>query len=118
MYAQYLLHGDSRRESRRQLDSTSTLHQLNGLFHLHFVVEGNELWLLGALACDQALLHVLLVEAVQSARRKGGTEEKKRAGTRDRHGRKKRTARDDEGLTHGDSDEYTAIVNVCSLKIN
>lgn len=68
VYTQYLLHGYSGRHRRRQLDSPSTLHHLNGLFHLHLVVEGDELWLLGAFACNQALLHVLLVEAVQSGR--------------------------------------------------
>ena len=62
---QYLLHGNSGRHGRRHLDSPSTLHQLNGLFHLQLVVEGDELWLLGAFTCNQALLHILLVEAVQ-----------------------------------------------------
>lgn len=66
----YSLHGNSRRHRRGQLDSAPALHQLDGLFHLHLVVEGNELRLLGALARNQALLHVLLVEAVQSAGRK------------------------------------------------
>lgn len=75
---QYLLHGNSGRHGRRQLDSPSTLHQLNGLFHLHLVVEGDELWLLGAFARNQALLHILLVEAVQSGRRKGVTDENRR----------------------------------------
>lgn len=64
------LHGNSRRHRRGQLDSAPALHQLDGLFHLHLVVEGNELRLLGALARNQALLHVLLVEAVQPARRR------------------------------------------------
>lgn len=63
----YSLHGDSGRHRRGHFDSAPTLHQLDGLFHLHLVVEGNELRLLGALARNQALLHVLLVEAVQSA---------------------------------------------------
>lgn len=44
--------------------TAAALHQLNGVLHLHLVVEGDELWLLGALARNQALLHVLLVEAV------------------------------------------------------
>lgn len=66
----YSLHGNSRRHRSGQLDSAPALHQLDGLFHLHLVVEGNELRLLGALARNQALLHVLLVEAVQSAGRK------------------------------------------------
>lgn len=74
---QYILHGNSGRQSRRRLDSPSTLHQLDGLFHLHLVVEGDELWLLGAFACDQALLHILLVDAVQPGRRKGGTDKKR-----------------------------------------
>ena len=73
--AQYLLHGNSGRHSSGQLNSPSTLHQLNGLFHLHLVVEGDELWLLGAFTCNQALLHILLVEAVQPERRKGVTDE-------------------------------------------
>lgn len=60
----YVLHGNSRRHSRRELDSPSAFHQLDGMFHFHLVVESNELRLFGALACNQALLHVLLVEAV------------------------------------------------------
>ena len=66
----YLLHGNCGRHSRRQVDSPSALHQVDGLFHLHLVVEGDELRLLGAFACNQALFHILLVEAVQSGRRK------------------------------------------------
>lgn len=63
---QHLLHGNSRRQSRRQLRSPSFFHQLNGLFHLHLVVKGNELRLLGALTCYQAPLYILFIKAVQS----------------------------------------------------
>lgn len=77
---EYLLHGNSGRHSSRQLDSPSALHQLNGLFHLHLVVEGDELWLLGAFACNQALLHILLVEAVQSGKERGVMDESRDKG--------------------------------------
>lgn len=52
-------------DGRGDLADAAALHQLDGLLHLHLVVEGDELGLLGALPRDQALLHVLLVEAVQ-----------------------------------------------------
>lgn len=48
-----------------QLGGAPALHQHHGLLHLHFVVEGDELRLAGALACDQPLLHVCLIEAIQ-----------------------------------------------------
>lgn len=61
-----------RGDSRGDLAQTPTLHQLDCLFHLHLVIESDELGLLGALPCNQALLHVLLVEAVQPSRGHGG----------------------------------------------
>lgn len=64
---EYSLNGNCGRQSRRKLASRSTLHQLNGLFELQFVVEGNELWLLRALPCYQPFLHILPIEAVHSA---------------------------------------------------
>jgi len=66
----YSLHGNCRGHCGWQLDSSPALHQLDGLLHLHLVVEGDELRLRGALAGDQALLHVLLVEAVQSGKKR------------------------------------------------
>ena len=58
------LHGDSG-DSRRDLAHATALHQLNGLLHLHLVVEGDELWFLGALPGYQTLLHILLVKPVE-----------------------------------------------------
>lgn len=60
----HLLHGDGGGHGGGQLDATAALHQLDGVLHLHLVIEGDELRLLGALAGDQALLHILLIEAV------------------------------------------------------
>lgn len=60
----YLLHGDGR-HNRGQLGGAPALHQHHGLFHLQLVVEGDELRLGGAFACDQPPLHVVLIEAVQ-----------------------------------------------------
>lgn len=65
VWRKFLLHGHSGWHSRWQFNSSSTLHQLDGLLHFHLVVEGDELRLFRALTCDQAFLHVLLVEAVQ-----------------------------------------------------
>lgn len=71
MLRRFLLHGHGGRHGGRQFDSSSALHQLDGLLHFHLVIEGDELGLFGALACYQALLHVLLVEAVQPVRVRG-----------------------------------------------
>lgn len=62
--AEHSLHGDLRGHGGGQLDAPAALHQLDGLLELHLVVEGDELRLLVALARYQALLYVLLVEAV------------------------------------------------------
>lgn len=64
------LHGDGGRHGGGQLGSSAALHQLDGLLHLHLVVEGDQLWFFGALACYQALLHVLLIEPVQPGNEK------------------------------------------------
>lgn len=61
----FLLHGHGGWHGRWQFNSSSALHQLDGLLHFHLVVEGDELGLFGALACYQAFLHIVLVEAVQ-----------------------------------------------------
>lgn len=60
----YSRHGDGGHDGG-QLGGDPALHHHHGLFHLHLVVEGDELRLGGALACDQPPLHVGLVEAVQ-----------------------------------------------------
>ncbi len=60
----YLLHGDGR-HYRGQLGGAPALHHHHGLFHLQLVVEGDELRLGGAFACDQPPLHVGFIEAVQ-----------------------------------------------------
>lgn len=60
----YLLHGDGR-HYRGQLGGAPALHHHHGLFHLQLVVEGDELRLGGAFACDQSPLHVGFIEAVQ-----------------------------------------------------
>lgn len=61
----FLLHGHSGWHGRWQFNPSSTLYQLDGLLHFHLVIEGDELGLFRALACYQAFLHILLVEAVQ-----------------------------------------------------
>jgi len=66
----YSLHGDGGGHGRRQLGSSSALHQLDGLLHLHLVVEGDQLRFFGALSRYQALLYVLLIEPVQSGNEK------------------------------------------------
>lgn len=60
----YSLQGD-RRYNGGQLGGAPALHQHHGLFHLHLVVEGDELRLCGTITCDQPLLHIGFVEAVQ-----------------------------------------------------
>lgn len=60
----HLPHGHGRHD-RGQLGGAPALHQHHGLFHLQLVVEGDELRLCGALACDQPPLNVGLIEAVQ-----------------------------------------------------
>lgn len=64
------LHGNCGGQSRWRLEPPAALHQLDGLLHLHLVVEGDELGLPAAFVGYQALLHVLLVDAVQSGRRR------------------------------------------------
>lgn len=66
--ALYLLHGDGGGYGRGKFGAASALHQLDGVLHLQLVVEGDELRLLGALARDQALLHILFVKAIQPAK--------------------------------------------------
>lgn len=68
----HLLHGHGRHNGG-QLGGAPALHQHHGLFHLHLVVEGDELRLGGALAGDQPLLDVGLIEAVQPAAEKSIT---------------------------------------------
>lgn len=51
------------------------------------MVEGDELRLLGAFAGNQALLHILLVEAVQSARRGQMLRGKRKEGGKGAEGR-------------------------------
>lgn len=58
------LQGGCRRQGR-QLGGTPALHQHHGFFHLHLVVEGNELRLTGAITGNQPLLHIRPVEAIQ-----------------------------------------------------
>lgn len=67
--SKHSLHRDSG-HSRGQLAHAPALHKLDGLLHLHLVVEGDELGLLGALAGYQTLLHVLLIEPVEPDRKR------------------------------------------------
>lgn len=67
---EHSLYGDSGRQGRGQLGSATALHQLDGLLHLHLVVEGDQLRFSGALARYQTLLHVLLIEPVQPGNEK------------------------------------------------
>lgn len=60
----YSLQGN-RRYKGWQLGGAPALHQHHGLFHLHLVIEGDELRLCGTITWDQPLLHVGLVKAVQ-----------------------------------------------------
>lgn len=61
---QHSLHGDGG-DGRGDLAHAPTFHQLDGLLHLHLVVESDELGLLGALTSYQTLLHVLLIKPVE-----------------------------------------------------
>lgn len=67
--ARHVLHGHGRHNGR-QLGGAPALHQHHGLFHLHLVVERDELRLSGAFACYQPLLHVGFIEAIQPAAHK------------------------------------------------
>lgn len=64
------LHGDGGRQGWGQLGSAAALHQLDGLLHLHLVVEGDQLRFSGALVHYQALLHVLLIKPIQPGNEK------------------------------------------------
>lgn len=72
------------------------------------MVKGDELWLPRAFACNQALLHIFLVEAVQSGRRKGATDENREQEKRETWGKNrqrdgadnKKKKRFNEGINH------------------
>lgn len=66
----YSLHGYGGWHSRGKFGTSAALHQLDGLLHLHLVVESDELWFFWALPCYQTLLHILLIEAVQPEKRR------------------------------------------------